>query len=222
MKDAVVIKSYKNGLTLLINPEASQEEILADLEEKFSESRGFFGKAKMAVSMEGKTLSDLEQMQILDAIRRNSDLRIICIIGKDEVTEQRYIRSLEKLNSHLLHEESFAKIHKGSLTGKDSLDSDQTLIILGDVGEDCVVSSARNIIVLGALMGEAYAGSDHKTDRYVVALEMQPKLLEIGAFKYTAPKAKWGLKSKAVPKMAYVKEDEVVLEPLTKELLSTF
>ena len=63
MKDAVVIKSFKNGISLLVNPEAGQEEILQELKQKFSEAKNFFGKAQMAISMEGKVMTDSEQVR---------------------------------------------------------------------------------------------------------------------------------------------------------------
>ncbi|MBE7043883.1 MAG: septum site-determining protein MinC, partial [Ruminococcaceae bacterium] len=42
-------------------------------------------------------------------------------------------------------------------------------------------------------------------------------------FKYkNNGKTKWGLKPKVQPKIAYVKNDKLVMEPLTKELLEAF
>lgn len=82
MKDAVVIKSYPNGINLLLNSESSVDAIVAELSQKFNDSKSFFGKAKTAVSMEGKKLTDAEQLRIVDAIRKNSDLQIICLVGK--------------------------------------------------------------------------------------------------------------------------------------------
>ena len=58
MKDAVVIKSYPNGINLLLNSESSVDAIVAELSQKFTDSKSFFGKAKTAVSMEGKKLTD--------------------------------------------------------------------------------------------------------------------------------------------------------------------
>ena len=94
-------------------------------------------------------------------------------------------------------------------------------LILGDVYPGSAIISARDIIVLGGLFGEAYAGGNGNPGHYVVALEMSPEKLKIGDFKYTAKeKAKWSIKPKMQPKIAYVKEQQVVMESLTKELLS--
>ena len=52
MKDAVLIKSFPNGITLLMREDASMEEILQELTVKFTEARNFFGSSTMALSMD--------------------------------------------------------------------------------------------------------------------------------------------------------------------------
>ncbi len=222
MKDAVVIKSFKNGISLLLNPEAGQEDILQELKQKFSEAKNFFGKAQMAISMEGKVLTDSEQVEIVNIIKQNSDLKIVCIVGKDEVTEQRYVKALDRVNKRLMQDDSMAQIFKSSLTDGMKLTSEQPVVILGDVDSGCIVTSTQNIYVLGALMGEANILTDEADRHFVYALEMLPEKIKIGSFKYISQKTKWGRKPKKEAKIACVKEKQVVLEPITKELLSTF
>ena len=69
MKDAVLIKSFPNGITLLMREDASLEEILQELAVKFTEARNFFGTSTMALSMEGREVTELEEIRILDTIR---------------------------------------------------------------------------------------------------------------------------------------------------------
>ena len=49
MKDAVLIKSFTNGITLLMREDASLEEILQELAVKFTEAKNFFGSSTMAL-----------------------------------------------------------------------------------------------------------------------------------------------------------------------------
>ena len=53
MKDAVLIKSFPNGINLVMREDEEIEEILRELAMKFSEARNFFGTSSMALSMEG-------------------------------------------------------------------------------------------------------------------------------------------------------------------------
>ena len=79
MKDAVLIKSYQSGITLLMREDASLEEILQELAVKFTEAKNFFGTSTMALSMEGREVTEVEEIRILDTIRKNSNVRIACI-----------------------------------------------------------------------------------------------------------------------------------------------
>lgn len=223
MKDAVVIKSYQNGISLLLNPESSFEELLDEIAYKFTESKAFFGEARMALSMEGRVLSDAEQLKIIETIRKCSNLHIVCVVGKDEQTEQHFIKALEKVDRHFSHEDASGQFYKGTLKNNQVIETESSIVILGDVYPGSAVISAHNIIVLGGLYGEAYAGGNGEEGHYVVALEMAPERLKIGDFKYKSSKpSKWGIKQKIAPQIAYVKNNRLVLESLTKELLSAF
>ena len=79
MKDAVLIKSFQNGITLMLNEEASFEQILKELAFKFSEARNFFGKSSIALSIEGKELNNVEEIQVIETIKQNSNINIMCI-----------------------------------------------------------------------------------------------------------------------------------------------
>ena len=115
------------------------------------------------------------------------------------------------------------QFYKGTLKNREVIETENSIVVLGDVYPGSAVFSAGNIIILGGLYGEAYAGGDGREDAYIVALEMEPERLKIGDFKYKSSKpAKWGIKPKIQPQIAYVKNDRVILESLTKELLSTF
>ena len=111
---------------------------------------------------------------------------------------------------------------KGSLKNREVLETDNSIIVLGDVNPGSAIISARNIIVLGGLYGEAYAGGGGAGEAFVAALEMEPERIKIGDFKYKPEKHKWGIRPKIQPKIAYVKNNKITFEMLTKDLLSTF
>ena len=115
------------------------------------------------------------------------------------------------------------QFYKGTLKDREVLETENSIIILGDVYPGCAVISSKNIIVLGGLYGEAYAGGNGQENAYIVALEMEPERLKVGDFKYKAntKQTKWGIRPKVQPKIAYVKNNKIVMEALTKELLDS-
>ncbi len=223
MKDAVLIKSFPNGIALHLDAEVSFERLLEEISYKFSEARSFFGHASMALSMEGREVSGTEEILILDAIKSNSDLNIICIVGKDESVNRNYIKALAHVERKLGGGED-GQFLKGSLKNREVLETENSIVILGDVYPGCAVISARNIIVLGGLYGEAYAGGNGQDGAFIAALEMEPERIKIGDFKYkpATKQSKWGIRPKLLPKTAYVKNNRIVFEPLTKDALSNF
>ena len=223
MKDAVLIKSFPNGINLVMREDAEIEEILRELAMKFSEARNFFGTSSMALSMEGRKVTETEEIRILDTIRQNSNVRIVCIVGRDKETNKNYIKALQHMEKKLTGGDE-GQFYKGSLKNREVIETENSIVVLGDVYPGSAVISAGNIIILGGLYGEAYAGGSGIEDCYIVALEMEPERIKIGDFKYktNAKQSKWGIRPKVQPKIAHLKNGKIVFDPLTKELLGTF
>lgn len=223
MKDAVIIKSFPNGITLHMDSEAEFDRILEELAFKFSEAKNFFGTASMALSIEGRVLSGTEEILVLEAIKQSSSVNIVCIVGRDEATNKKFIKALQHVEKKLTGGDE-GQFYKGTLKNKEVLETENSIVILGDVYPGCAVISAKNIIILGGLYGEAYAGGNGQGGACVVALEMEPERLKVGDFKYKSntKQSKWGIRPKVHPKIAYVKNSKIVFEPLTKDLLNSF
>lgn len=223
MKNSVIIKSFPNGIVLHLDPDMPFEALLNDVEDKFRESSVFFKDAKMALSIKGRRLTDQQEQAILDAISSNSRLQIICLVSDDDTTNQSFVKALQQTNfSGDFSDGSEGQFYRGTLKNGQILETESSIVILGDVYPGSAIISARDIIILGGLFGEAYAGGNGNNRHYVAALEMSPEKLKIGDFKYKPKEkiSKWSIKTKVQPKIAYVKDEKVVMESLTKELLS--
>ena len=223
MKEHVVIKSYQNGINLILEEDVSFQDLLREIGYKFHESGKFFGNAKMALSINGRELTDEEERQILNVIQENCDVNIICLMGKDEETGRNFARAVRETEMQLENTASEGQFYKGTLKNHQVLETESSIVVLGDVYPGSTIISSKNIIILGGLYGKAYAGENGEPDHYVVALEMEPEKVKIGDFKYKPnTKSKWGIRPKVQPKIACVKNGKIVLEALTKDLLSTF
>lgn len=222
MKQSVIIKSFPNGIVLHLSEADTFEEILQETVIRFRESRDFFKDAKMALSIKGRKLTEEEENTLLNIISENSDIHILCLVSDDEDTDRMFIKAISETDfSEDGNGNSAGQFYKGTLKNGEVLETEYSIVILGDVYPGSAIISARDIIVLGGLYGEAYAGGNGSDGHYVAALEMSPEKLKIGDFKYHAKeKSKWGIKPKVQPKIAYVKNKKIVMDSLTKELLS--
>lgn len=222
MKQSVIIKSFPNGIVLHLSEADTFEEILQETAIRFRESKDFFKDAKMALSIKGRKLTEEEENTLLNIISENSDIHILCLVSDDEDTDRMFIKAISETDfSEDGNGNSTGQFYKGTLKNGEVLETEYSIVILGDVYPGSAIISARDIIVLGGLYGEAYAGGNGSDGHYVAALEMSPEKLKIGDFKYHAKeKSKWGIKPKVQPKIAYVKNKKIVMDSLTKELLS--
>ena len=219
MKDNIMIKKFPNGITLHLNSEIDFEVLLEELAVKFNQSRNFFRNAKVALALEGRILSEAEERQIVRTIHDNSDLSIICIVGKNEETDRNFVKAIQKVE--MQHTDNYGHFYRGTLKNNQKIEmEDSSIVILGDVYPGCVVTSSKDIIILGGLYGEAHAGIGNEDNHYIVALEMSPERIKIGDFRYKSKdRPRWGIKPKVQPKIAYVKDKHIVTEPITKDLL---
>lgn len=220
MKNSVKIKSFQHGISLHLPAEDSIEDILEMLAFKFKESASFFKDAKMVLSIEGRTLSDDEETAVVDVIETNSDIKILCLIGKDTETENHILKALEQyqnINSND-EEQNIAQFYKGGLKNGQILETDSSIIILGDVNPGSNVISKKDIIVIGGLYGNAYAGTNGEEGHFVIALDFSPECLKIDKLRYeVGKKAKWPIKPKYQPKIAHAVNGVVVIEPISRD-----
>lgn len=221
MKNSVILKSFSGGISVIMDAELAFDELLENIAAKFREAGGFFKDASVAISLEGRVLNEQEERQILDIITQNSHLNILCLMGKDEEKNTKFL-GIQK-NLTFQKDENCGQFYRGTLRDGQSIETEHSIIILGDVCEGCSVYSTKDIVILGSLMGEAYAGAAGSSNHFVVALEMNPQKLRIGDLKYMPQRtSKWGLKPKSVPKIAYNYNGTVQVEPITKDLLENF
>ena len=222
MKNPVIIKSFPNGISIWLDDEMPFSQLIQEVAFKFKESAHFFKDASMVLSFAGRELSDFEERQIVNTISANSSLNIVCIIGKNEETNKNYIKALQKLSLHQQAMENAGQFYKGTLKDGQTLETENSVIVLGDVYPGACVVSNKDIVILGGLYGQAYAGGCGEEGHFVVALEMSPEKLKIGDFKYktSEKQSKWSIRPKVQPKIAYVEDGRVLMEPITKELLN--
>ena len=222
MKNSVVLKSFSSGISVIMDDSIPFDELLVDIAAKFKEADGFFKDAAVAISLEGRQLSEAQERQILDAITQNSRLKVLCLMGKDEEKNIKFLGIQNNLNFQ--KDENCGQFYRGTLRDGQSIETEHSIVILGDVCEGCSVYSAKDIVILGCLAGEAYAGAAGNNNHFIVALDMNPQKLRIGDLRYIQPakSSKWGLKPKTVPKIAYTYGGKVQVEPITKELLDNF
>lgn len=217
------LKSYPKGLALHISPEVEMETLLEELRRKFEGSRQFFGNMQVGLALSGKELTKEEESAVLDVIEESSDLQVVCLIGNDQKMRHLFEQAFEDGRQQQEDSGLDGQFYRGTLKKGQSLETEHSVIILGDVNPGARIFSRKDVIVLGALLGEVHAGvaSEDEGEHFVCALEFSPEKLKIGEHKYRKKPGKhfWPDSYKKLPKMATLQEGEIIVKPVTKELL---
>ncbi len=215
-----MIKSYKSGLSIYLDKEIPFPQLLNEVALKFKESKKFFQNSQAAIFFDGRVLTSEEEQQLVNIISESSDLEVLYVVGREDDPVNQYFNAvLHECNER---EENYGNFYRGTLKDGQVLEMDSSVIILGDVYPGCTVISNKDIIILGALNGAAYAGAGGEEGHYVVALEMAPTKLKIAdaTYRAQAKNSIWRAKPKIEPKIAYLKNNQIYMDSITKELLS--
>lgn len=209
-KDAVILKSSKYGLQLRLDPDIPFDELKEQILNKFTESEKFFQDSHFAVTFEGRDLTDEEEFSIVETINENTSVTVVCIMEEEEVR----VDLVEEEEEPMVPEfnPNNASLRYDSLTEDEVLISDENLVIMGNVPESATVTAAGSIIVLGSLLGKAWAGSGGKEDAFVFALDLRPDSLRIGGVVLSKEDEGFFRRRKKIPRAARISGGMVILQ----------
>lgn len=177
MRNNVVIKSNKSGMTVILAPEIPFEQLLGDIAAKFEGSARFWGAAQMTLTLTGRPLTPEQEFQIANVIMEYSQIEIVCLVDLDS---NRTRRCEKALNEKLMELSSATgQFYRGCLKKGETLESEASIVVLGDVEPGAKVTAKGNVIVLGELRGTVAAGAAGNEDTVIVALTMAPYQLKI-------------------------------------------
>lgn len=216
MHSTVVIKGSKAGMTVILDHSISFEELLCDIGKKFRDSAKFWGAVQLTLTLEGRNLSPLEELQVVQAITDNSQIEILCLLDTDA---NRIARCEKALTERLMElSAQTGQFYRGDLKRGDVLESEASIVVIGDVNHGARVIAKGNIIILGSLRGSVYAGAAGNMSAVVMAMEMIPMQVRIADF-ITRLEDK-GKKLGRGPVIASVEEKGIVVRPIKKSFLN--
>ena len=216
MRNAVVIKSSKAGMTVILDPELPFGELLEAIGKKFSESARFWGSVQMTLTLEGRDLTAAQEFAIVDTITKNSQIEVLCLLDTDA---ERIERCEKALNDKLMELNSqTGQFYRGTLKRGDCLESEASIVIIGNVDHGARVTAKGNVIVLGELKGTVTAGVSGNPQAVVMALDMAPLQIRIGDMS-----SRFNERNKRLgrgPMIALVEDGAIVMRSLKKSFLN--
>ena len=153
LKNCVSINLKKDEILIKLSDEATQDEIVENLRRKLTELKKLYKEEKTPITVIGKVLKNKEIDEIQEVIKDKIDVEI-----NFDTPKTLGLHSIKKTFKKDIGI-SETKFHRGSLRSGQKIETEGSVVILGDVNSGAEVIASENIVVLGALRGLAHAGA---------------------------------------------------------------
>lgn len=153
MRNCISINLRKDVTIIRLNESAEYEEIVVKLKKKLPELKKLYKGEKTPIRVVGKVLKNREIDELQTLIQSKINVSVDFDMPK----------GLGLHNIRRTYDKKIAmsetKFHRGSLRSGQRLETEGSLVVLGDVNAGAEVIASENIVVLGALRGLAHAGA---------------------------------------------------------------
>lgn len=163
MKNCVSINLKRNEIVIKISEEAEIKDIIENLKKKLPELKKLYKDEKTPIKVTGKVLKNKEIDEIQILIKEKIDVEI-----EFDTPKTLGLHSIKKTFSKKT-EVSETKYFRGSLRSGQKMETEGSLVVLGDVNSGAEIVAGDNIIVLGVLRGLAHAGAKGNKQAIIAA-----------------------------------------------------
>ncbi len=207
----VQIKANRNGFTLVPDPVAPFDDVLACLEQRLNESRDFFQDAEMTLDLRGKSVRTDDLFRLHHLLTTNAHIRLMEVKLEEDLSllmdrpANRPVLS-PKIQTPPPSNDSALLVRNTCRSGSRIV-SQSDCVILGDVNPGAEVIAVGDIIVFGNLRGVAHAGAAGDRSARIWALSIEPSQIRIADIVAVPPRG-----NKPTPKrfeIAEVREDRI-------------
>ena len=154
MRSILLVSMKKDEIVLKISEEATQIQIIEALEKKMPVLRKLYKEAKNPVRITGKVLKDKEMEELKQVIKDYID---DIDIKWDNINELGLAGIKKAYEQNVENSETY--FFKGCIRSGQKIETEGSIVIVGDVNSGAEVIAGDNIVVLGFLRGLAHAGA---------------------------------------------------------------
>lgn len=173
MDNCVSINLKKDKIVIKIAENAEQREIVAKLTKKLPELKKLYKDEKTPIKIVGKVLKNKEIDEIQDLIKEKINVEIDFDMPKS--------LGLSSITRTFKQEVAISetKFHRGSLRSGQRIETEGSIVIIGDVNSGAEVIASDNIVVVGNLRGLAHAGAKGNKNAIIAAGRLDSVQLRI-------------------------------------------
>ena len=217
----VTLRAYRDGLHLIIRPHLSIAEVEEAIQQEISRMNQPLIGASVQIDLKCPLLQEEEMTYLKSKLQETYNLTVRSIEAFDEqapppIAAAPTTHALpQRTESQNTRDSEPSRIIPYTIRSGQGEDFPQgSLIIYGDVNSGAEVRAGGDIVVLGALRGNAHAGINGRLSAVVIAMELVPVQLQIGNF---INRRTINQKPRGYPEIARIGiEDVIIIEKFVK------
>ena len=173
MSNCVSINLKRNEIIIKIAEDAEQKKIITELTKKLPDLKKLYKDEKTPIKIVGKVLKNKEIDEIQDLIKEKINVEIDFDMPKS--------LGLSSITRTFKQEVAISetKFHRGSLRSGQRIETEGSIVIIGDVNSGAEVIASENIVVVGNLRGLAHAGAKGNKNAIIAAGRLDSVQLRI-------------------------------------------
>ena len=210
--ELVEFKGSKKGIIVNIKRKATFDEIKSSIIDRLESSIGFFNGAKIC-SINCEYLSDIQIIMLKDDISSKFDVEFI----EEEENKKEITTFKTKYVNNLRSGENIEfdgdVIVMTDMKSGSQVSATCNVVVMGDISSGARVVARGNVTVMGSVSGFIHAGANGNKNAYVVAGNLNPKVLQIAGNIAVAPDDENNESNKQNrPEIAFISNDTLVIE----------
>ena len=217
----VALRAYRDGLHLIIKPHLSITEIEEAIQDEISRMDRPLTGTSVQIDIKGPSLQAEEMARLRSKLKESYNLTVRGIVVSEEpvsppiaAAPTTHIISQAVAPSQTRESEPSRIVPYTIRSGQTEDFPQGSLIIYGDVNSGAEARAGGDIVILGALRGNAYAGMNGRLSSVIIAMELVPPQLQIGNYLNRLP---IGQKPRGYPELARIgTEDVIIVEKFVK------
>jgi septum site-determining protein MinC len=180
----VQVKADRNGFTLVPDPAASLDAIVAFMDERLEQSRDFFQETEMVLDLRTRPMRTDEICVLYERLYEKSRVKVVEVRLNDELSfslagEGRKSRFASKGACPGPSENHAPLIVRSTCRSGVQIVSPSDCVVLGDVNPGAEIIAEGDVVVFGALRGLAHAGAGGERAARIWALSIEPNQIRI-------------------------------------------
>ncbi len=180
----VKVKADRNGFTLVPDPAASFEAIVAFMDQRLEQSGDFFHDTHMVLDLRIRPMRTDEISSLCEKLYEKSKVKVVEVRLSEEFSftvegDMRKQKPLAPRGCDRERENSAPVIVRNTCRSGVRIVSPSDCIVLGDVNPGAEIIAEGDVVVFGTLRGLAHAGAAGERTARIWALSIRPNQIRI-------------------------------------------